>query len=35
VYLQAQVVARARDDAERQGTLDTLLHAVQRATHLV
>ena len=35
VYLQAQVVARARDDAERQGALDTLLHAVQRATHLV
>jgi two-component system OmpR family sensor kinase len=35
VHLQAQVVARARDDAERQEALDTLQQAVQRATHLV
>jgi two-component system OmpR family sensor kinase len=35
VHLQAQVVARARHAAERQGALDTLLQAVQRATHLV
>jgi two-component system, OmpR family, sensor kinase len=34
VHLQAQVVARSHDDAERQGALDILLQAVQRATHL-
>ena len=34
VHLQAQVVARAHDNAERQRALDTLLQAVQRATHL-
>jgi two-component system, OmpR family, sensor kinase len=35
VHLQAQVVARATEDKERQQAIDALQQGIQRATHLV